>query len=623
MHPHLSHPLARSRVLLVAALILIAGGAARADAAYVQSGELTATDGAANTKFGARVAISGNTMAVASLGDDAPATPKPGAVYVFEKPASGWSDAQRTATLTLPAGAGSPTAVAMSGDTIAVGARDAKVGANDKQGAVFVFAKPPGGWQGAQPVATLTASDGAAQDEFGLTVAVDGDAVVTGSPRHKVGAKAEQGAAYLFVKPAAGWASGHETAELTASDGAASDHLLAVGIDGDTIVAGAQNHMVANQFARGEAYVFVKPAAGWTSSTETARLTTTVGAKEDFLGATVSISGDTVIAGAPDQTPVGGAMHQGVVDVFVKPPAGWVSATETAQLSASDGRINDILGADAVVSGDTVVTGATSRNVGQNGSQGAVYVFKRPPGADWRTATEDQSLVSSDGGSIDLFGNAIGISGNVAVVGAPFHKVGDNERAGAAYVFGVPPSIAIASPAEGAVFTRGTAVTASYSCTPPAAATIATCLGPVPDGARIDTSGVGRHTFTVSALDSEGISATRGVSYTVVRPKAPSITAVKQSHARWRERGKRPVGTTFSLRLDQRARVALRFTRRGKRAGTLTRSAHAGLNRIHFAGHLSRAKKLAPGRYMMRITATNAAGQSATSRRLTFTIVTR
>ena len=88
--------------------------------------------------------------------------------------------------------------------------------------------------------AKLTASDGAADDFLGDSVAVSGNTIVAGAPNAMVNGNADQGAVYVFVHPRGGWANATETAKLTASDGAANDGLGAsVGISGDTVVAGA------------------------------------------------------------------------------------------------------------------------------------------------------------------------------------------------------------------------------------------------------------------------------------------------------------------------------------------------------------------------------------------------
>jgi hypothetical protein len=101
----------------------------------------------------------------------------------------------------------------------------------------------------------LTASDGVSGDVLGSSVAVSGDTIVVGAPIPS----SRPGAAYVFVKPAGGWGNATETAKLAASDGAAGDGFgSAVAISGDTIVVGAPD----KNNNQGAAYVFVKPAGG-------------------------------------------------------------------------------------------------------------------------------------------------------------------------------------------------------------------------------------------------------------------------------------------------------------------------------------------------------------------------
>ena len=88
--------------------------------------------------------------------------------------------------------------------------------------------------------AKLTASDGAADDFFGDSVSISGSTLVVGAYEAMVGTYAEQGAAYVFTEPASGWANMTQTAELTASDGAAYDRFgWHVAISGNTVVVGA------------------------------------------------------------------------------------------------------------------------------------------------------------------------------------------------------------------------------------------------------------------------------------------------------------------------------------------------------------------------------------------------
>jgi streptogramin lyase len=110
---------------------------------------------------------------------------------------------------------------------------------------------------------------------------------------------------------------------------------------------------------------------------------------------------------------------------------------------------------------------------------------------------------------------------------------------------------------------------------------------------------------------------------------APAISKVRESAKRWREgkalphisrkRKKVPVGTTFTLTLDQPARLVFAF--KGRKRGSLRLRGHAGVNKVRFAGRLSKKKRLKPGAYKLTITATNAAGQRSKPAHLKFKIV--
>jgi len=113
----------------------------------------------------------------------------------------------------------------IDGDTVVAGALKATVNGNAGQGAVYVFVKPRRGWRSETEAAKLTASDGAAGDALGWSVAVSGKTVVAGAPFASVNGNSGRGAAYVFAKPNDGWRSETESAKLTASDGAASDSL--------------------------------------------------------------------------------------------------------------------------------------------------------------------------------------------------------------------------------------------------------------------------------------------------------------------------------------------------------------------------------------------------------------
>lgn len=223
-----------------------------------------------------------------------------------------------------------------------------------------------------------------------------------------------------------------ETAELIASDGAVGDHFGgSVALSGDTVVVGAAADDIGGNSSQGSAYVFVKPAAGWAGLlTESAKLVASDGAREDFFGASVAVSGDTVVVGAPDHK-IGPNFFQGLAYVFVEPNGGWVGdLTEDAKLTTSDGAAFDNFGISVAISGDTVYAGA----IEFNGDQGAAYVIQKPTGGWAGTVRETAKLTASDGAAFDIFGTSVAVDGETVVVGADQDDDIDTDQ-GSAYVF--------------------------------------------------------------------------------------------------------------------------------------------------------------------------------------------
>ncbi len=417
----------------------------------VQAAILTASDSVSNDFFGAAVGISGdgNTIVVGQWDAKIGSNALQGAAYVFAKPTSGWVAANEIAKLTASDGAagdslGFSVGVSNDGSTIVAGAVSAKVGSNASQGAAYAFVKPASGWVTANETAKLTASDGSTGDEFGYSAGVssDGSTIVAGAVFAKVGSIASQGAAYVFAKLASGWTTANETAKLTASDGSTSDDFgSSVGIssDGSTIVAGAVAKIGSNG-RTGAAYVFVRPGIGWSTTNETAKLTSFDGSSFTYaaqaFGNSVGVSGDgsTIAVGAP-LTVDPGPPAQGSAYVFLKPSSGWATATQTAELLAFDGSPDEEFGLSLAISGD-----GSSIVVGTFGKK-EVYVFGKPT-AGWVTTFESSVKLTASGGAADLyFGYSVILSsdGDTIVAGTPNSASlgfgADQTLPGNAYVF--------------------------------------------------------------------------------------------------------------------------------------------------------------------------------------------
>lgn len=240
----------------------------------------------------------------------------------------------------------------------------------------YVYVKPASGWADMTETAKLTDSDGAAL--WSAAVSSDGNTVVAGTGTHT---------AYVFVKPTGGWVDMTETATLTPSDGG-TEYGWSVSISGDTVVVG--------DLAGVAAYVFVKPDGGWTNMTETAKLT----GSHQYAGdsfQSVGISGDSVVVGKdnyhhPDRS---------AAYVFVKPPSGWTNMTETAKLTVSYPR-SDFAHAVSIA-GDTITASDPGATIGTHVAQGAVYVFVKPSGG-WVDMKETGRLTVASGKTGDEFG---------------------------------------------------------------------------------------------------------------------------------------------------------------------------------------------------------------------------
>src|SRR5438046_6090849 len=138
---------------------------------------------------------------------------------------------------------------ALDGNTLVVGANGATVGGNAAQGAVYVFTESNGTWTQTQK---LTANDGAAYDNFGLSVALKGSTILVGSPRAAIGANAGQGALYVFTESNGTW---RQTQKLTASAGATNDSFgESVALEDSTALIGAYNATINGHSLQGAAY---------------------------------------------------------------------------------------------------------------------------------------------------------------------------------------------------------------------------------------------------------------------------------------------------------------------------------------------------------------------------------
>ncbi|UCD74924.1 MAG: hypothetical protein JSV91_14195 [Phycisphaerales bacterium] len=267
----------------------------------------------------------------------------------------------------------------------------------------------------------LQAADGAAEDNFGRCVAVGSDHAIAGARRDDDNG-ADSGSAYIYRRTDFQWI---DMAKLTASDGAEGDEFgYAVAIDGVVAVVGAPDDDDQGDDS-GSVYVFRHDGVDWI---EEAKLTASDGAVGDDFGAALALRDNTLIIGAHLDDDNG--EDSGSVYVYRYDGANWM---EEAKLTASDGESDDDFGGNIAIGGgpgsEITVIGAYRDD--DNGSDaGAAYVF-RFDGTNW---VEQAKLVASDGQPSDLFGAAVAVDDDVALIGASW----DDEteaNCGSAYIF--------------------------------------------------------------------------------------------------------------------------------------------------------------------------------------------
>ncbi|MDX1959315.1 MAG: FG-GAP repeat protein [Leptospiraceae bacterium] len=464
---------------------------------WINEAYLKAPNGEANDIFGTAVAISGDTIVVGARLEASNQTTitngitsagnganNSGAAYVFRRTGTTWTNEAylKAPNAELNDYFGSLLSLSISGDTIVVGVSQEDsvqttitngtlvqgndAGTNKNSGAAYVFRRTGTTWINEAYLKAPNA--GTTDDFFGTSVSISEDTIVAGatgedsnqttitngSTASSDNSASNSGAAYVFRRSGTIWTN---EAYLKAPNAGSSDFFgTSVSISGDTIVVGAINED-SNQttitngttgssdnlaFNPGAIYVFRRTGTIWANEAYIkAPNAEGVNPNGDNFGTVVSISGDTIVVGAPSedslQTTItngtlvqandGGSVNAGAVYVFRRTGNIWANE---AYLKASNAEAADSFGTSISISGDTIVVGATGEDSNQttitngtliqasdqslNTNQGAAYVFRRI-GVLW---VQDAYLKAPNAEASDNFGVAVSISGDTIVVGA-------------------------------------------------------------------------------------------------------------------------------------------------------------------------------------------------------------
>lgn len=326
-----------------------------------------------NTGFGSSVAISGGTIVVGDSDNGFK-----GAAYVYVRTGSAWTLQQRLSRSHSQRDDLFGYAVAISGNTIAIGAP----GENSVRGAIYTYVRTGTVWAIQQ---RLVATDGASGDWFGRSLALSGNTVIAGAMRGDLDPDhVDQGAAYVFNRSGTSWS---ETQKLYAVDGEAGDWFSKkLAMHNDTLVVGANStNLDLSHVDQGVAHVFRNIGGSWMWQQ---KLYQADGQAGDLFGEAVAVNGATIVV-----TRSGRSGVPGFASVFVESGGYWL---EQQQLVAQDAEVTgflrngDVYGATAAIGnnggilnggGQSILIGSFVDTIAGNLGQGSVYAFSNvcPP----------------------------------------------------------------------------------------------------------------------------------------------------------------------------------------------------------------------------------------------------
>ena len=305
--------------------------------------------------------------------------------------------------------------LAMHGDTLVVGSvyedsasmHDELNDATLNSGAAYVFVRTGDHWT---QQAYLKSDAPTANDFFGLNVAVAKDTIAVSATRASPYgnlSSTRNGLVYVFQRVGSEWL---QKAKLSAPEAAGADLFgFGLALQNDRLVVGAPQDSGAARQA-GAAYVFTRTADAWS---QPAKLTAAKPAADAYLGWSVALDGDTVVAGAHHDNQASAAAGTGTAHVFVLQNGRWI---EQQELQAPEPAPGDMFGWSVGVLADTAVIGspygdaASSRICGS----GRAYVFSRES-EHWTLASNLEPAAPRD---CDYFGTSVAISDGAIAVGA-------------------------------------------------------------------------------------------------------------------------------------------------------------------------------------------------------------
>jgi FG-GAP repeat len=293
--------------------------------------------------------------------------------------------------------------VAISGNFAIVGAVNDDIGANANQGSASIYQYVNGSWTIMQK---LIDASGAVDDFFGSSVSISGNYAVVGASGDDE-TSLNQGSASVYQYNGANWVFMQKITDVT---GVLDDHFgQDVSVSGNYIIVGAPDDDNGGSIDQGSVSIYQYNGSSWVLM---GKILDATGAADDRFGYSVSISGNYVIVGAPEDDVVN--LDQGSVSIYQYNGANWVLMTKNT--GSTGVAANDQFGHSVSISGNYAMVGV----FGFNSSRGAAIIY-RYNGSSWILM---QQLSDPAGAINDFFGISVSISGNYAIAGASADFIG-------------------------------------------------------------------------------------------------------------------------------------------------------------------------------------------------------
>lgn len=417
---------------------------------YILAQKLVASDRSVNDQFGSAVDISGNHLVVGSHLKGRTQFHEAGAAYVYQKNEyNKWTEVQLLTNSDRAPNDFFGAAVAISGDFMAISAPkedEDELGQAfvNKAGSVYIFGKDQNNvWLEVQKI---VASDRDDCDAFGSSVSLAGDDLVIGAPGNE--------AVYVFKRQSGSWLEVDKFTAPGPQTNTKYGHSVSIAGNRIIVGAPQYSHGPPNCpiSISGVAYIYERTKSGEWQYYD--KLSSSQPQMHEFFGWSVAISGLSAAVGGymrSETDPADSNTHYGATGAVYIFERDFLGAWQMVHKALELGPYNiDYLGYSVDIDGDRVVAGASQKTLKAPSNQyydgtGAAYVYEKQANGQWQRTQRLEADVQQ---SYDEFGTALALEGSFVVVAAPKEDEDENEyftyqNSGSVYVFhaGAPISL--------------------------------------------------------------------------------------------------------------------------------------------------------------------------------------